>query len=379
MNIVLATGIFEPEAGGPATYTKELARLLTEHGHIVTVVTYSAQNAYEFDIEYPFTVVRVTRRFRILNYLNYTWQLFCEAKQADYLYAFDVVSAGIPARVVSMMRRVPYIVRVGGSYVWERYLDAGYAPCTLAEFYATKKNKLFPFLTLCTSWVLRGARAVVFNSNQQKEIYANVYPASREQVREVIVNPGYENPLGFVWTPSEDVKEIIFWERFIVMKNIEMLLQAYAASQTTAELVLIGDGPRKEEIIRLIEEYEIGDRVKVFPSQRRELILKRALHARYVVVPSWTDVSPNQINECVALGIPFLITKENFLPYAIPDILTIDPHQAHSLTEKIVRLDEKLAYEETVAACKSISFSYSWEQCARDHEKLFSRITPHHE
>jgi glycosyltransferase involved in cell wall biosynthesis len=379
MNIVLATGIFEPEAGGPATYTKELAHSLTKQGHTVTVLTYSHKSAYEFDVEYPFTVVRVVRRFRVLNHLHYLWKLFQVAKNAECLYSFDVLSAGIPVRVVSMMRRIPYVVRIGGSYTWERYLDAGYTPCTLNEFYSQKKNKMFPFLGACTSWVIAGARGVVFNSRQQKDLYATVYPGQKGQIREVIVNPGYDNPEKLIWAPQEGKQEIVFWGRFIVMKNIETLLQAYAASGTTADLVLIGDGPRKQEILRLIEEYEIGDRVKVFPSQRRELILKRVIHARYVVVPSWTDVSPNQINECIALGIPFLITKENFLPYEIPDILTIDPHQAHSLTEKIVHLEDALPYEECVAACKSISFHYTWEECARDHVRLYSRLNARHE
>ena len=40
MKIVLATGIYPPMIGGPATYTHALAERLSASGHDITVITY---------------------------------------------------------------------------------------------------------------------------------------------------------------------------------------------------------------------------------------------------------------------------------------------------------------------------------------------------
>ena len=40
MKILLATGIYPPESGGPATYTMGLASALRSRGHEVMIVTY---------------------------------------------------------------------------------------------------------------------------------------------------------------------------------------------------------------------------------------------------------------------------------------------------------------------------------------------------
>lgn len=40
MKIVLATGIYPPDIGGPATYAYHLAKEFTDRQHQVTVVTY---------------------------------------------------------------------------------------------------------------------------------------------------------------------------------------------------------------------------------------------------------------------------------------------------------------------------------------------------
>ncbi len=41
MKIVLATGIYPPDIGGPATYSSALAEQLHAKGHDVTVIAYT--------------------------------------------------------------------------------------------------------------------------------------------------------------------------------------------------------------------------------------------------------------------------------------------------------------------------------------------------
>ena len=57
----------------------------------------------------------------------------------------------------------------------------------------------------------------------------------------------------------------------------------------------------------------IYERVVFLPTMSQSDLYYRIASSYVIVIPSWTDVSPNQAYECLALGIPFIITKEKIL------------------------------------------------------------------
>ena len=59
MRLLIVSGIFHPEIGGPATYLHALSRTLAERGHQVGVVAYGDEHAPD---AYPFPVWRVSRK-----------------------------------------------------------------------------------------------------------------------------------------------------------------------------------------------------------------------------------------------------------------------------------------------------------------------------
>jgi glycosyltransferase involved in cell wall biosynthesis len=55
MEILITTGIFPPDIGGPATYVPTIAKALAERGHQVTVLTTSEPENLQWDDSiYPF-------------------------------------------------------------------------------------------------------------------------------------------------------------------------------------------------------------------------------------------------------------------------------------------------------------------------------------
>ena len=58
MRLFIATGIFHPESGGPATYLHHLLPEVVARGHQVTLLTFGdAPSA-----DYPYTVIRISRQ-----------------------------------------------------------------------------------------------------------------------------------------------------------------------------------------------------------------------------------------------------------------------------------------------------------------------------
>ena len=71
MKIVIASGIFLPELGGPATYAAKISEEFIKLGHQVKIITYSDQLEYDFDKDLKYPIFRIQRSNKILNYFNY--------------------------------------------------------------------------------------------------------------------------------------------------------------------------------------------------------------------------------------------------------------------------------------------------------------------
>src|SRR3989344_2298614 len=118
MKLLIATGIYPPDLGGPATWVYFFAKEFMAQGHKVSVVTYS--DKLEKD-KAPWRVYRILRSIpKGLRHLKFFWRVFRLAKDFDLILVSDTISAGFPAHLAAFLRRRPYILKIGGDYVWEQ-------------------------------------------------------------------------------------------------------------------------------------------------------------------------------------------------------------------------------------------------------------------
>src|SRR4029077_334352 len=85
LKILIITGIFPPDIGGPATYVPAMGNELAKRGHRVTVVTLSdaTQNP---EHRYLFSVARIPRRtFKLLRVLLAMAVILREGRGVDVL------------------------------------------------------------------------------------------------------------------------------------------------------------------------------------------------------------------------------------------------------------------------------------------------------
>ncbi|MBX4197908.1 glycosyltransferase family 4 protein [Candidatus Parcubacteria bacterium] len=377
MRILIATGIFKPEPGGPATYSAELAKRLHTSGHNVALITYSNIAWHELDMGYQFHITRIVRSGgKLRNYFNYFREVYRQMKDKDVIYTLDWFSAGLPVMIAAWLGKKKYIVRVGGGYIWEKYLAQGRPPITLTEFYERKKYRRYWIMFVLIRMVLHRAAHVVFNSDEQRELYEKYYklPPSKTST---IFNPVPESKLGtLVKTYKNDYtnrdKEIVFVGRFIKMKNVESAVKAFAKlTDPTFKLVLIGEGPTEPILRNLVRELRLEDRVEFIPTMAQKDLYRRIANCSYFILPSWTDISPNQIYECMAFGIPFLLTQENYLSINKYNFLKIDPKSVDDIAEKMNRLLDPKQYAAFVESLSHISVTNSWSHVVLEHLKLF--------
>ena len=167
MHLLITTGIFIPEIGGPATYVAKLTKELLKLGHQVTVLTYSATFNDDFDKDLSYQVVRVKRTNKIKNYFNY----YKKAKQLmqqhnyDAIYCFDHFSAGLPISWVNRKFNKKLLIRIGGDFIWERYLERTNDLVTLRQFYQQRlhlKQEKLRFKLI--QWVFKQTHKIIFTT-----------------------------------------------------------------------------------------------------------------------------------------------------------------------------------------------------------------------
>ncbi len=104
MRLLIATPLYPPDDGGPATYAKLLETALPAKGIETKVVSFSL--------------------FRQLgkgySHFAFTRALFVAAADADLILTLDPVSVGLPALIVSYLKKKPLILKMVGDYAWEQ-------------------------------------------------------------------------------------------------------------------------------------------------------------------------------------------------------------------------------------------------------------------
>ena len=133
MKLFVASGIFHPEPGGPATYLNELLPQLIARGWDVRVVSYS--DAPYADRSYPYPVTRILRRSLPLRLLDYARAARPLLAWADVVYAHTL---GLP---LYGDRHAPRVAKIVGDAAWERAVRKGWiAPTDDIDAYQTRAD-----------------------------------------------------------------------------------------------------------------------------------------------------------------------------------------------------------------------------------------------
>ena len=108
-----------------------------------------------------------------------------------------------------------------------------------------------------------------------------------------------------------------YFGRLSIEKGILNLIEAIK-NIDNGKLVIAGDGPEKEKIIRFIEENELENKVKLVGYLGQNEIKSYIRNARFIVVPSiWYENCPYSILETMEIGKPIIGSRIGGIPELI--------------------------------------------------------------
>lgn len=334
MRILIVTGIYPPQIGGPAQYAKQLADTFRADGHYVLIVTYRLERYL------PSGVRHMLFFFRMLATLS----------RVDVIIGLDTFSTGLPAILASQLFRKKMVIRTGGDFLWESYVERTGDMVLLRKFYKealTKLNLRERLIFSLTGYVLRASSVVVFSTKWQFDIFISAYGLRKEKCAVI------ENFYGEMLVADKPTtKKFLSSSRPFRGKNQDRLFEAFRT-------VSCGDVDVQLDAVAVPHEE----------------FVKKLRSAYAIVVVSISDISPNVILESIRYGKPFIVTRETGISDRIKDIaLFVDPESVDDIAEKIRLLCDPNVYRDYENKVRHFSYRHTWKQIADEFVSVIRNI-----
>ena len=253
MRLLLITGIFPPDIGGPATYVPQLARALAQRGHQITVLTLSDRLDHD-DGHYPFAVVRLPRHLhKPLRWLRTIYQIVRLGRQVDVLFANGLV---LEAVLANRWLRKPLVQKVVGDLAWENASGRGWVADNFETFQQQRYGLKVEALKRLRSWWTRQCHRLIVPSRYLANAVRQWgIPGDKISViynALALPSPSMGKGQGegesqvptSVLPPLSTPVKLVTVGRLVSWKRIDQVIDAVARCEGVG-LVIVGDGPER--------------------------------------------------------------------------------------------------------------------------------------
>ena len=377
MKILIATGIYPPDIGGPATYTVSLAKELTKLGHKVTVITYTDDK--RANARGAWRLVTVNRRWPLLlRYRLYQIKVWWYGFQNDCIYAQDSVSAGLPAMVANWFLWKPFVLKVVGDYAWEQGQNKYGVRDDLNAFQHKKYSWKIEMLRWIEKKVARHATKIITPSKYLKGIVEQ-WEIPSEKIS--VVYNSYDAAAIVVAKQPDKTEEIIMSVgRLVPWKGLDTLIELMPQIlkvRPNAKLVIAGDGPFKKQLEETIAANHLEGKVILRGRLAHEQLLEELSRASVFVLNSSYEGLSHQILEAQALKIPCAVSSVGGNPEVIENEKTglLFEYNKETIKDSILKLLDNPDYAKSLAneAYRNLE-KFNFEKMIKETVKVLESV-----
>jgi glycosyltransferase involved in cell wall biosynthesis len=388
-----------PAVSASVLHVTAVVRALQRRGHLVRTMTLAADRPRWSDDLETWTMcdppadpavsesaIRALQRRLRLPYLNlFDSERFARAcvaslSASDVLYErFWIMNSG--GVMAAHRLGIPIVLEVNGD-VLEEYDGLGIALSRSQRFALERLNR----------WIFRRATHIVTVSEPLRSRTIERWRLADDKVTVVPNGADVERfarpPADATPAATEDRQIIVFVGSFKPWHGLVALVSAFAElvpRHPQARLLLVGDGPLRDEIESRVAALAPSDRIEFTGAVPHEQI--PALLARSAIAvlgrDRWAFASPLKLFEYMAAGkaiaAPAAPNIREILEDSVSGLL-YDPGDQHSLVETLDRLlrDSELRARLGAEAKRLALERYTWAATVERLEEVFRRVTREH-
>ena len=232
MKILIVTGIYPPDIGGPANFTPEFSKFLTGKGHSVQVLTLSDELGDDGDRDLH--VRRIRRDGKLFRRARTIFWILRYGHAAD-----KILVTGLYEEVglASLLIKTKIIMRIVGDPIWERARNTSAIKENIDEFNQAKSSHTLQRRFL--SWSINQGDLCITPSEQLRD-FMHLWGITRtiKVIPNGVIIP--ENISKISDYQSITVSRLVSW------KNVEKVIET--AIKCDVPLRIVGDGPLENQL-----------------------------------------------------------------------------------------------------------------------------------
>jgi glycosyltransferase involved in cell wall biosynthesis len=362
MRILLVSGIFPPEIGGPATYIPRLGGALSKR-HDVTVLALGAGR----DQGYPFTLHRVPRG---TSAWGRRWRTVCALRRLRRNADVVLVNGLYFETALALGGHVPLVAKVVGDTVWERARNVEATRLCLEDFQDKPGSCMWRVLHGLQGRCMARFQSVFTPSEYLRGIVAG-WGVARERLS--VIPNAVNFPELDRGSPEVDLVSVA---RLVPWKGLMELVDL--AVEQDISLALVGEGPLRGELEAYLKQYP-SCRVELRGAVAPERVPAEMRRGKVFVLNSSYEGLPHVVLEAQAAGVPVVATRAGGTPECIEDGVTGRLVKAGDRDELKQTLSSLLNDSEqraalVQAALERLQRDFNFEQMVEQTEALLRRV-----
>jgi len=371
MRILIATGIYPPDIGGPATMLGALAKSLEENGLEIRILTYS--DIVSKDEEKIFRVGRG-------HYLRYFLKMLRLSKWAEVVYVTDTYSVGYFAYLIKKITGKKYILRFAGNGAWETAVNKGWINDYILDFQDKTYPKKIEKMKKRIKKIMVNADKIIAVCNFLRELAVKI-GASREKIK-VIYNSidfakkeGYR--IGLRERFGKNAKIMIYSGRLVPWKGIDAVIKIMPKlinKLGNVNFLVLGDGPEEKNLKSQASNLKIDRNVHFLGRISHDEIISYLQESDLFVLNTNYEGLSHAILEAMKAGVPIITTKVGGNPEIIEDNkdgLLVSYNNKEELFEAAVKILTNDDFKRSlVANAREKLEKFNWEQNVKETIKV---------
>ncbi len=372
MKITLVTNIFPPEIGGPATYASEILKRFNDRECQVKVVTLSEGVEATTDV---YVVPR--HKLKIIGFVHTHIALLRGitkvSKGCDVIYTLSPSFTGLASLIAARLLRKPVVLRFVGDAAWETASNTRQTNKNLEDFLRLPEgDRTIKWLIAVQKFVLNSVNKVIVPSRFLKGILIEYYKVRSEKIKVIYNSIDLEDYQKIPFRPFQRSTKLtmVTVGRLVRHKRIDKIIEAISVIRVkypNVELLIIGEGPEKENLENLTRELGIESNVNFYGSVDHSKILDLIQNADMLVLNSIYEGLPHVVIEAMACGTPVIATNIKGTNEVVEDGetgLLVSPDNDKELKDKIILLlkNKELRKRLVENAYKNVMGKFTWEK-----------------
>jgi glycosyltransferase involved in cell wall biosynthesis len=374
VRVLIVSGIWPPDVGGPASHGPQIARFLAGRGHVVAAVVSAPAPLPAQGLD-----VQVVRRDRPLPLRMAAGAavLASAVRRVDVVYA-----TGIYHRVAAActLARTPLVLKLVNDPAYERSRAWGRTTATLEDFQRdSSRDPVTRALRAGRDRAVGSADELVVPSEYLARIVRGwrLRPPVTVIANPAVVAPSRHSRDQLRSALGMDGPTAVFAGRLVRQKNLQLAIDVMP-DVPGLRLVIVGDGPERTALTQAVAAAGIGDRVSILPpvSQQQAGDWMRAADA--TLLPSDWENFPHAAVESLAQGTPVIATTVGGVPEIVEHGRTgwlVGPGDREALRSALRRLvDDPSAGLRLRAGAAGAGQRYEPERLFATAEAVLARV-----